>query len=31
MIGDIQPLCAQLTEDPTSLAATLEEWFAIEN
>ena len=31
MIGDLRPLCAQSTEDPTSLAAILEEWFAIED
>ena len=31
MIGSLQPLCVQSTEDPEGLAAALEEWFTIED
>lgn len=31
MLGDLQSLCVQSTEDPDGLKAALEEWFAIED
>ena len=31
MLGDLQSLCVQSTEDPDGLAAALEEWFTVED